>query len=55
MVKVIEDYLGYELRNGDNSDIITAGSSFSEGFYKQLIIAVIIAFIFMAIVVFIIF
>lgn len=53
--QVLEDYLGYELINGDNADMITAGSSFSEDFYNQLIIAVIIAFIFMAIVVFIIF
>lgn len=52
---VLEDYLGYELVNGENADIITAGSSFSQNFYRQLIIAVIIAFIFMAIVVFIIF
>lgn len=53
--EVIEEYLGYDLVNGENADIITAGSSFSEDFYNQLIIAVIIAFIFMAIVVFIIF
>jgi len=51
----LENYLGYDLINGENADIISAGSSFSQDFYKQLIIAVLIAFIFMAIVVFIIF
>jgi preprotein translocase subunit SecF len=53
--KVLEDYLGYELIEGGNSDFEFTGSSLSEGFYKQLLIAILIAFIFMAIVVFIIF
>ncbi|MBT4376299.1 protein translocase subunit SecF [archaeon] len=57
--KILEEFLGYELISGEkeksNSDIRTENSSFSEGFYKQLLIAILIAFIFMAIVVFIIF
>lgn len=53
--QVLEEYLGYELVNGDNADIVTSGSSFSEGFYKQLLVAILIAFICMAVVVFIIF
>ena len=52
--KVLEDYFGYEL-NGENSSFEFTGSSLSESFYKQLIIAILFAFIFMAIVVFIIF
>ena len=53
-VEVIENYLGYEL-NEENSSVEFTGSSLSESFYRQLLIAVLIAFIFMAIVVFIIF
>jgi len=52
--KVLENYLGYEL-NIENSSFEFTGSSLSESFYKQLLIAVLIAFIFMAGVVFIIF
>ena len=52
--QVLEDYLGYKLTD-DNSSIEFTGSTLSESFYKQLLIAVLIAFIFMAIVVFIIF
>jgi len=51
---ILEDYLGYELTE-ENSSIEFTGSTLSEAFYKQLIIAIILAFIFMAIVVFIIF
>jgi preprotein translocase subunit SecF len=56
--QIVEDYLGYDLRtSGDNpnADLITNGSLFSENFYKQLLIAILIAFIFMAVVVFILF
>ncbi|MDA3836999.1 MAG: protein translocase subunit SecF [Nanoarchaeota archaeon] len=53
--QVLEEYLGYELVDSVNANIITTGSSFSEGFYRQLLIAILIAFIFMAIVVFILF
>ncbi len=52
--KILEDYLGYEL-NSENSSLEFTGSSLSESFYRQLVIAIIFAFIFMAIVVFIIF
>jgi preprotein translocase subunit SecF len=50
----LEDYLGYEL-NQDNSSTEFSGASLSTGFYQQLRIAIIIAFIFMGTVVFIIF
>jgi len=51
---VVEDYLGYELTE-ENSSIEFTSSIFSENFYRQLLIAILIAFVFMAIVVFIIF
>ncbi len=51
---VLEEYLGYELTE-ENSSIEFTGSSLSQSFYRQLIIAILIAFVFMAIVVFIIF
>ncbi len=50
----LENYLGYKLTN-ENSSVEFSGSSLSEGFYKQLRIAIIIAFVLMAIVVFFIF
>lgn len=52
--EVLENYLGYELTD-ENSSLEFTSSIFSENFYKQLLIAILIAFIFMAIVVFIIF
>ncbi|NCN52116.1 protein translocase subunit SecF [archaeon] len=52
---VLEDYLGYKLVEGENSDIAFTGSILSESFYSQLLVAILIAFLFMAIVVFIIF
>lgn len=52
--EVLEDYLGYEL-NEENSSFEFTGSALSESFYQQLLIAILFAFIFMAIVVFIIF
>ena len=52
---ILEDYLGFELTEGENSDIQFTGSILSESFYKQLIIAILIAFLFMAVVIFIIF
>ncbi len=51
---ILENYLGYELTS-DNSSFEFTGSVLSESFYKQLIIAIFFAFIFMAIVVFVIF
>ncbi len=50
----LELELGYSLTDS-NSSIEFSGQSISEGFYKQLRIAVIVAFILMAIVVFVIF
>ncbi len=52
--EILEDYLGYELTT-ENSSFEFTGSTLSESFYKQLLIAILVAFLFMAIVVFIIF
>ncbi|MGA2130363.1 MAG: protein translocase subunit SecF [Candidatus Pacearchaeota archaeon] len=51
---VLENYLGYPLTN-QNSSFEFTGSSLSASFFSQLVIAVIIAFILMALVVFIMF
>lgn len=48
---ILEDYLGHEL-NEKNSSFEFTGSTLSESFYKQLLIAVLISFFLMAIVVF---
>ena len=50
----LESFLGYDL-NSDNSSVEFSGQSLSLGFYQQLRTAIIISFIFMALVVFIIF
>ena len=50
----IEQFLGYPLTS-DNSTIEVSGSNLSSSFYKQLIIALLISFLFMGITVFIIF
>jgi preprotein translocase subunit SecF len=52
--EVLETYLEYELTD-ENSSTEFTGSSLSSAFYSQLRIAIIVAFILMAIVVFIIF
>ena len=52
--EIVENYLGYQLTE-KNSSLEFTSSIFSENFYKQLLIAILIAFVFMAIVVFIIF
>ncbi len=52
--QILESYLGYELTS-ENSSFEFTGSTLSESFYKQLLIAILIAFVFMALVVFIIF
>jgi preprotein translocase subunit SecF len=52
--QILEEYLGYEL-NEKNSSFEFTGSTLSESFYQQLLIAILFAFAFMAIVVFIIF
>ena len=51
---IINDFLDYEL-NSENSSTEKTGSKFGESFYKQLIFAIFISFILMALVVFIIF
>ncbi|MEM4625457.1 MAG: hypothetical protein QXJ28_01685 [Candidatus Pacearchaeota archaeon] len=51
---VLESILGFSL-NSENSTIEFTGSTIGEGFYFQLILAIIIAFTFMATVVFFIF
>ncbi|MEK6933315.1 MAG: protein translocase subunit SecF [Nanoarchaeota archaeon] len=50
----LEQYLSYKLTN-ENSSVEFSGSTLSEGFYKQLRYAIILAFVLMALVVFIIF
>ncbi len=52
---VLEGYLGYQLIDGENSSFECTGSTLGASFYKQLLIAILIAFVFMAAVVFIIF
>jgi len=52
--KVLEEYLGHTL-TAENSSFEFTGSSLSSSFFKQLVIAVLIAFILMTFVVFIIF
>ena len=51
----LEDYLGYKLIEGENSSFESTDPSLGKSFYNQLLIAILISFIFMAIVVFIIF
>ena len=50
----LADYLGYAL-DSENSSVEFSGSSLSEGFYQQLRTAIIFAFVFMALIVFIVF
>jgi len=52
--QVLEEYLGYTLTK-DNSSFEFTGSSLGQSFFKQLILAVIFALIFMGIVVFFLF
>lgn len=52
--QVLEQYLGYELTD-ETSSVEFTGSALSESFFKQLVLAILFAFILMAIVVFIIF
>jgi len=52
--EVLEDYLGYTLTE-KNSSFEFTGSSLSKSFFRQLLIAILLAFVFMALVVFIIF
>ena len=52
--QILEDYLGYDL-NEENSSFEFTGATLSESFYNQLLVALLLAFVLMAIVVFIIF
>jgi preprotein translocase subunit SecF len=52
--KILEDYLGYKLTS-ENSSFEFTGAALSESFYKQLLIALLIAFLGMAMVVFLLF
>lgn len=51
---IMESFLGYKLDN-NNSSIEVTGASLSQSFYRELLYAMALAFLFMAIVVFIIF
>jgi len=51
----LEDYLGYPLVEGINSSFESTDASLGKSFYNQLLIAILVAFVFMAIVVFILF
>lgn len=52
--QALEDYLGHEL-NSENSSFEFTGSSLSESFFRQLLIAILEAFILMGLVVFLLF
>jgi len=52
--QALEDFLGYKLTT-ENSSTEFTGSTISSGFYQQLRISILIAFIFMASVVFLVF
>ena len=51
----LENYLGYKLIEGQNSSFESTDPSLGKAFYNQLLIAILVAFVFMAIVVFILF
>lgn len=51
----LENYLGYKLIEGENSSFESTDPSLGKSFYNQLLIAILISFVFMAIVVFLIF
>lgn len=52
--EILEDYLDYDLTD-ENSSFEFTTSALSESFYKQILIAILFAFLFMSIVVFILF
>ncbi len=54
LLTAIEDYVGFEL-NSDNYSLEIVGSALGESFYQQMMIAIGLAFLFMAIVVLITF
>ena len=54
LLLAIEDYIGFEL-NSDNYSLEIVGSALGESFYQQMLVAIGLAFLFMAIVVLITF
>ncbi len=55
LISSSEEFLGYSLVSGENFDVVSTGSSLGDSFYKQLRFALVLSFIFMALVVFFIF
>ncbi len=53
-INALEDFFGYTL-DETNSSVEMSGASLSESFYNQMLIALIIAFLIMAVIIFIIF
>jgi preprotein translocase subunit SecF len=53
--EILENYLNYSLTFGENADFEYTESTLGSSFYKQLLIAILIAFFAMALVVFLIF
>jgi len=53
--QTLEEYLGYDLIDGENASFEFTGSTLTEAFYQQLLLAIIYAFTFMGVVVFFIF
>ena len=54
LISALEEFLGYELTS-ENSSTETTSASLSEDFYRQLVVAIILAFFWMSAVVFLIF
>ncbi len=52
--EVLEDYLGYSL-NEENSSFEFIGSTLGQNFYNQMLMAIVFAFLFMSLVVFVLF
>jgi len=55
LIDSLETFLDYELIGGENFDVVSTGSALGDSFYKQLRFALILAFVFMALIVFFIF
>lgn len=51
--KILEEYLGYELIDGENVSFEFTGSTLSESFYKQLLLALLFSFALMAVSIFV--
>lgn len=55
LMESLQGFFDYDLIKGENLDVVSTGSALGASFYNQLRFAVILSFIFMAIVVFLIF